>query len=143
MAESVSDTVTTTAPALLGVWVYDPLDPDGTERHFLHTTSRTVSVKPPTASIQLAGARNPLIEYGESTVVGVKVTITVPFDELHDSGVQWWLDMLEARRALNYRDNRGRLFWVAILDGVNPEDVREGTKLALSLQRVDYDESVA
>lgn len=142
MAESVSDIVSTSAPDLVGVWVFDPLDPEGTERNYLHAMGRTVSVVPDEASIPLAGPRNPLIEYGESTVVGVKATIVVPFGDEHDAGCQWWEDAVENRRAINYRDGRGRLYWVGIRGGYVPTDIREGTSIPVFLQRVDYDESI-
>jgi hypothetical protein len=142
MSESVSDIVTTSAPHLVGVWVFDPLDPDGTERNYLHVDARTVSVAPTESSITLAGSRDPLVEYGESTTVGVTAVITVPFGEEHDAACQWWEDAAENRRAINYRDNRGRLYWVALLGGYSPSDVRVGTTIPVVLQRVGYDESV-
>lgn len=142
MAESVSDIVSISAPDLVGVWVFDPLDPDGTERNYLYANGRSINLEPDEASIQLAGDRNPLLEYGESTTVVVKTNILVPFDDDHDAGVQWWEDAVLARRTINYRDNRGRLYWVGIRGGFNPTDVREGTQIAVRLQRVDYDESV-
>lgn len=143
MSETVSDIYTETAPALVGVWVFDPLDPDGTERNYLHAEGRTETVKPAAASIPLAGRVNPLLEYGELTVVGLKVTVFVPFGPDHDAAVQWWRDACENRRAINYRDNRGRLYWVGLPEGIEVADGKVGTAFALGLQRVDFDEAVA
>ena len=149
MSETISDTVTIAAPDLVGVWVFDPLDPDGTERHYLFAQGdgRSESISPDAASIPLAGRVNPLLEFGESEVVQLALTVLVPFgtsDEgfTHDELVQWWRDACINRRAICYRDNRGRLYWVGLPAGVKPTDGRIGTAFALTLQRVDYDEAV-
>lgn len=147
MSETLSIVYALTAPALIGVWVYDPTNPEATERQFLYADSRTESIKPKSASIEIAGRVNPLIEFGLITVVGLKLTVFIPFDESSTpgawaAGVKWWIDAALNRRAINYRDNRGRLYWVALPDGVDPVDGRAGTAFSLSLQRVDYNESV-
>lgn len=142
MSESVSSIVTVTAPALVGVWVFDPIDPDDTERNYPHAEGRTESIKPKSASIEIAGRENPLIEYGEVTVVGLSLTVLVPFGPAHDDLVQWWRNAAENRRAINYRDNRGRLYWMGLPSGVAPVDGRAGTAFTLALQRVDYDEAI-
>lgn len=142
MSETISPTVTATAPSLVGVWVFDPTDPDDTERNYVHADGRVESIKPKSASIEIAGRTNPLLEYGEVTVVGLKLTVFVPFGADHDAAVQWWRDAAENRRTINYRDNRGRLYWVGLPAGVEPTDGRAGTAFSLALQRVDYDEAV-
>lgn len=142
MSETVSSTVTVTAPSLVGVWVFDPLDPDETERNYVHADGRTESIKPKSASIEVAGQENPIIEYGEVTVVGLKLTVFIPFGAAHDDLVQWWRDAATNRRTINYRDNRGRLYWVGLPQGVEPTDGRAGTAFSLALQRANFDEAV-
>lgn len=143
MSETISETYTAVAPSLVGVWVFDPIDPDDTERNYLHADGRTESIKPRASSMDVAGRLNPLLEFGEVTVVGLKLTVFVPFGPEHDAGVQWWRDACENRRAICYRDNRGRLYWVGLPDGIEPQDGRAGTAFSLTLQRVNYDEAVA
>lgn len=143
MSENISEVETITAPSLVGVWVFDPTDPDGTERNYLHADGRSESITPASASLEIAGRVNPLLEFGEITVVGLKLTVFVPFGSGHDAAVQWWRDACLNRRAINYRDNRGRLYWVGLPLGVAPIDGRAGTAFELSLQRVEYDEAVA
>lgn len=143
MSESVSVVYTIVAPALVGVWVFDPTDPDGTERNYIHADGRSETIKPKGASIEVAGRTNPILEFGEVTIVGLKLTVFVPFGDDHDVAVQWWRDACENRRAINYRDNRGRLYWVGLPDGVEAVDGRAGTAFSLTLQRVDFDEAVA
>ncbi len=143
MSETPSNVETITAPALTGVWIFDPTDPDGSERAYPYADGRTETIAPSSSSLQLAGRLNPLLEFGEATVVGLTLTVFIPFDDDHDGLVQWWRDAAEARRALCYRDNRGRKYWVGLPEGVAPQDGRAGTAFSLSLQRVDYDEAVA
>lgn len=138
MSESLSDVVSATAPALIGVWVFDPTDADATERNYLHADGRTESIAPRSAVLEVAGRVDPIVEFGEVTIVGLEVTVFVPFGPDHDAGVQWWRDAVEARRAICYRDNRGRLMYGALPAGVSPVDGRAGTAMAIKLQRVTY-----
>src|SRR5690606_3682371 len=101
MSETVSGIVTATAPALVGVWVFDPTDPDDTERNYLHADGRSETILPAGSSIVLAGRTNPIIEYGTSTTVTLELTVFVPFGPEHDAAVQWWRDACENRRAIN------------------------------------------
>lgn len=139
MSESVSDTYTITGPSLTGVWVHDPVDADGTIRNYLFADGRVESIAPVSAELEVAGRVNPIVEFGEVTLVGLKVTIFAPFGSAHDVEVQWWRDAVEARRAICYRDNRGRLVYAALPGGIAPVDGRAGTALAVDLRRVDYD----
>ena len=143
MTESLSSIYDATAPALVGVWVYDPTDPEGTERQYLYADGRseTINVRP--AEIELVGRVNPLVEYGEVTLVGLKLTVFVPFDGSHDASVEAWRDFVGNRRALCYRDNRKRLMWSAIVGDLAIADGRAGTALSVNLRRIDYDEAVA
>lgn len=138
MAESLSDVGVIAAPSLVGVWVFDPTDPDDTERNYIHADSRTESIKPKSAVLEVAGRARPIVEFGELILVGLKLTIFVPFDSDHNAKVQWWRDACTNRRTIIYRDNRGRLMPVALPDGVEPADGRAGTAFSLSLTEVDY-----
>src|SRR5690606_7698105 len=116
--------------------------PDDTERNYLHADGRSETILPAGSSIVLAGRTNPIIEYGTSTTVTLELTVFVPSGPEHHPAAPWWRDACENRRAVNYRANRGRLFWVALPEGVQPVDGRAGTAFSLKLQRVDYDEAV-
>lgn len=146
MSESISSVLAVTAPLLTGVWVYDPTNPDASERNFLHADGRSESIRPDSSSTRIAGRLNPLIEFGEVTVVGLKLTVFIPFSEdnnaTHNASVEWWKAAALNRRTICYRDNRGRLYWVALPEGVEVQDGRVGSAFTLALQRVNYDESV-
>lgn len=138
MSEVLSDTVTVTAPTLVGVWVHDPTDADGSEVGYLFTDGREEAIEADEAELSLVGRTNPLLEYGDAETVGLSLTIVVPFDESHDAAVQWWRDAARNRRAIVYRDNRGRVLFGAIKGGLGITDTRAGTAVALTLRRIDY-----
>lgn len=142
MSEALSIVYTTTAPSLVGVWVLDPTDPDNTERNYIHADGRSLGVKPGASVLDVAGRVNPIVEYGESTRVVLKVTVFAPFGPAHDADVNWWIDAVQNRRTILYRDNRGRLIYGALADGVEVADGRVGTALAVNITRVSFDEDV-
>lgn len=123
-------------PALIGVWVHDPADPAATCRNYLFASGRTESIEPESAELVAAGRANPLVEFGELNLVGLQLTIFVPFDDI--DGVQWWRDRVLNRRPIYYRDNRGRVLIGALPDGIKPVDGRAGTALGLNLRQVTY-----
>lgn len=138
MSESISEVVSGTAPSLVGVWVYDPTDPDATDRNFRYASGRVESVRPRSAVLEVVGRGRPIVEFGELMTQAIKLTVLVPFDDEHDDGVQWWRDAVDNRRTIIYRDNRGRMIPVALPEGVELTDGRIGTAFALSLLSVDY-----
>lgn len=144
MSESVSTTYAATAPRLLGAWVFDPVDPAGTLAHFPYARAAVgASTSIEAQRLAFAGRAHPVIEYGELESASVSIGALVPFGDDHDAGVQWWRDAVTARRTINYRDGRGRLYWVGLPGGIQETDERDGTIVAATLERVDYDEAVA
>lgn len=142
MPETASSIYTITAPALIGVWVFDPISPSTTERNYIHAEGRTENISAKATEIELVGRLNPLVEYGEATLVGLALTILVPFGDTHDVAVQWWRQALSNRRAICYRDNRKRLMWGALNKELPIVDGRAGTAISVSLRRIDFDEAV-
>lgn len=142
MTVALSTVYEATAPALVGVYVFDPVDPDGTERQFLHAEGRIETTDLDIGQHRIIGRRDPLLEYGESEVVGINLTIVIPFDDDHDDAVEWWRQRYLGRRALCYRDNRKRLVWCAIAGGLPVADDRGGSSIGLVLRRVSYSEAV-
>jgi hypothetical protein len=138
MSESTSEIVTTTAPALIGVWVHDPLDVEGTLRNFIHAEGRTENRQPRSAVLEFIGREDPVIEFGEITVTGLQLTVVIPSGSEHDAGVDWWVNAANNRRTILYRDNRGRLMYAALADGVAVTDERAGSSVSVSLRRVSY-----
>jgi len=143
VSESISETVTVAAPLLTGVWVFDPTDIDATERNFIFAEGRVESIDSGGTEITLAGRVNPLVEYGEQTLVGLSLTVFLPFSGQHEAEVQHWRDAVTSRRALCYRDNRGRLVYGAIKGELSIADGRAGTAIGVEFRRVDYDTEVS
>lgn len=128
---------------LLGVWVHDPLDPEGTVRQFLYAKSARASTVDTMGSASFyAGRQFQVVEYGEHQDDVFAVRMNVPH------GTDWAADLAaltvfaEARRTLCFRDGRGRLFFGAVA-GYQETDEDWGTAVSFTVTRVDYDESVA
>lgn len=138
MSEAIGATLTIIAPSLMGVWVFDPVTPDTTDRNFLHADGREETVSVESVNLELVGRPFAITEFGEVTAVDLALTVFVPFGDTHAADVEYWRAAVLARRPLWYRDNRGRLVYVTIRDGVSIADGRAGTALGLKLGRVDF-----
>jgi len=142
MAESASSIFAVTAPALTGVWIFDPINPDGTDRNFIHAEGRAETLDVKATEVELVGRVNPLVEYGRATLVGLRLTVFIPFGADHDGAVDYWRTVATNRRAICYRDNRKRLAFVALRSALSLVDGRVGTAIGVDLRRVDYAEAV-
>lgn len=144
MAESTSSVYVATAPSLVGVWVFDPTAPDTSERNFMFASGqRTEDIDVDPSELVAMGRTDPLVEYGEATLVGLRMTVFIPFDDAHDSSVEYWRKLYTNRRTFCYRDNRKRLIWSAINSKIELVDGRVGTAIGFTIRRVSFDEAVA
>lgn len=133
----------TTSLSLLGVWIHDPLDAEGTVRNYLYgRSSRSTSIEVEAASLVYAGRTYQVTEYGEHQRDEYSVSIDVPHGETWASDLADLEAFAEARRTLCFRDNRGRQMF-GTLSGYGESDEDGGTAVRLTFSRVDYDESVA
>lgn len=142
MSEAISDTYTATGPALDGVWMFDPVDVEATERQFLHAEGRAESLEAESTDLELVGREYAVTEFGEQTREGLALTVFVPFGSTHAADVAYWRAAVRARRPICYRDNRGRLMFATIKGGLAVADGRAGTALGIKLGRVDYSAAV-
>lgn len=141
MSETISGTSTATAPTLSGVWVFDPTAPETTELNFLYAVgkSRTEDIDPGATKLYFAGRANPIVEYGAMLELSFKLQILVPgFDASHDVAVNYWRAAIANKRTLCYRDNRGRLLFLAISGKLGIADGDAGTAIGVDAVRVDY-----
>lgn len=139
MSEAISDTISATAPSFMGVWLHDPTDPAATLRNYLFTDGRSERLAVDVARLVVHGRRRAIAEYGDRTDDGVSVTLRIPFGGDHDSLVEYLRDVVRNRRVICYRDNRGRVVFGVLLDGISPDDVRDGTTVGLEVSAVDYE----
>jgi hypothetical protein len=145
MSETISATYTLVAPTLLGVWVFDPTTADASDTNFLfaQAASRTEEIDPAATALLFDGRLNPVIEYGVSLQVDLKVTILVPLDIYHDANVQYWRNVVANKRTIVYRDGRGRLIYLALGGKLAIADGIAGTAISVPGVRVDYNVVVA
>lgn len=143
MGEAWSDTYGVTAPALVGVWMHAPADPEVTERHFpFKKGDRAELLGVDAFELRFNGREFPIFEFGDGTSETVSGTIVIPHDELHDAGVQWWRDATLARRVICYRDNRGRVVFGSLGRGPSIADIAEGTSVTFTVTRIDFTEAI-
>lgn len=140
MPETVSATYTSTPIVLLGTWVFDPTLADTTEAQYLYVdpSSRTEEIDPGDTVILLNGRTNPIVDYGIGLQLTLKLSAKIPFDSLHDAAVAWWRTAVANKRALCYRDGRGRLIYCSLTGTLGVHDAIDGTVVAFTAVRVDY-----
>lgn len=145
MSETISATYNLVAPTLLGVWIFDPTTADASDTNFLfaQASSRTEDIDPAASALLFAGRLNPLIEYGVSLQIDLKLTVLIPFDVYHDANVQYWRGIVTNKRTVVYRDGRGRLIYMAISSKLAIADGVAGTAISVPGVRVDYNVAVA
>lgn len=137
MSETLSAEYVATAPALVGVWTYDPNDVAGTERNFIYAQGRSETLSSNVTVVPTVGRRRPILEYGENFTEQLSLTVPIPFSPTHDAEVKYWRDRVEAQATIVYRDNRKRLWWVGLDQGIQISDERGGTAVMLKLTRLD------
>ena len=142
MSDAISDIVTATAPLLVGVWAHDPEDAGGTIANYLHTGERAETLAPDVTSFNVAGRERAIVEFGEHTGGGIDTSVVVPFGGDHDGLVEWWRRAARNRRPICYRDNRSRVLYGVMLEGVSVTDERLGSTVSVKLTEVDYEPEV-
>lgn len=136
-ANVIGDELVVAAPSIIGAWMHRTSDPVNTLQQYPHAASRKVDTAVASDIVQLLGRRDPIAEYGESETVTLGMTVTVPHGKGDDPRVAWWRTAVRARETLCYRDNRQRLYFVA-LQSISESDVREGTAVTVTLTRVPF-----
>jgi hypothetical protein len=135
-----SDWVAAT-PALQGVWLHDPTDPQGSVLHLPYGRSaRSSTVEVDQTGLVFAGRVWPVVEHGESQTDTHTVKAIVPHGPTWAGDVAALQDLVESRRTLYLRDNRGRSAW-CVLSGFQAVDVDEGTEVSFAAARVDWTET--
>jgi hypothetical protein len=122
---------------LTGVWLHDPLDPDGTTSYYLYgSANREHSVDSGGQGTLYAGREYQVAEFGEHSRESLSVRIDVP----HGSDYATELSALEAyersKRTLWLRDNRGRSF-AGMVVGFKIADEKWGAAVSFTFDRVD------
>jgi hypothetical protein len=127
-----------TGPQLLGVYLHDPEDPQGTIRQFLYAPSgKTEKRAVASEMLVFAGRTRPVAEFGDAETDTLDVTLVVPWDDSWYGGTEALRSIYRTFRTYAYRDSRGRS-WYGVLRDVQFEDVKEGTKCVFTFERTYY-----
>lgn len=141
MAFNDSLTSTTTLD-LLGVWVHDPLDSEGTLRQYqFGSAARSRDIDARGEGQFYAGRTYQVRDFGEHQADNLAVTVDVPHGPNWAQQVTELENFATARTTLVLRDNRGRVYFGPML-GYRENDQDWGTQVTFSVARVDYDEGI-
>lgn len=128
----------TSSIAFSGIWIHDPVDPEGTIRQFpfgdIGSLSNAIAVDQ--AGAHYAGRTHPVWDFGEHQTDTFAVTLYVP-DETWTADMTTLRDFAQARRILVVRDTRGRAIHGA-LGGYTESDAAWGTQVGITVTRADY-----
>lgn len=128
---------------LQGLWIHDPLDPEGTVQQYLYgKATRSSSVDTLQNGLIYAGRTYPVFDYGEHQQDKYDVSIVVPYDTDWVTNMANLLEFANAKRVLCVRDNRGRKMFGSISDYNENDADHGGTTVSFTMTRADYDESV-
>lgn len=134
-----SDPTASYSVRLDGVWLHDPTDADDTSKEFRNRgQARTVSKKLDVSMMQFEGREYPVAEFGTA------VSESVTFDELMFSDsddLASYRALVESKRTLCYRDDRGRKVF-GIISDINETDHPVGAEVPISITATDYSEEV-
>jgi hypothetical protein len=132
---AASEEVTLT---LVGTWLHDPLDAQGSVLHLPYGPPREHGVDAGGIATAYAGRTYPVTDYGEHEEETLSASVQVPHGPTYAGDLSALDGFARAKRTLWYRDNRGRSFAMGITS-YRTADQRWGALVALVLARADYD----
>lgn len=137
-----TDSSTTTGGvAFLGLWVHDPLDPEGTIRQHLYgAAKRSAAVAVEHVGTHYAGREFPVFDYGEARTETFDVRIDVPHGDTWRADMDAFKELAEQRRVVTARDARGRSVTGAA-SGYSEQDQPWGTAVSFTVTRA-HEETV-
>jgi hypothetical protein len=137
MPTSDSDPETGTL-GLVGVWLHDPDDPEGTAANFPYgSASREHTVDSAGSPAYYAGRTFPVVDYGEHEEESVSIAIQVPHGSTYATDLETLDAFARSKRTVWYRDNRGRSF-AGTITSYKVQDQKYGASVALVVTRVDH-----
>lgn len=126
-----------------GLYIHDPLDPEGTIKQFLYArAARSVGIEVEQQGMVFAGRQFPVFDYGEHEENNFKVRVDIPDDSNAATAIYDLQNFARLRRILCFRDNRGRAFF-GTMKGYDEADQDWGTQVSFTVERASYDEAVA
>jgi hypothetical protein len=137
MTYTDSEAVTATVD-LLGLWIHDPLDAQGTAGNYPYARAqRSSSINTMGSERTFAGRVYPVVDYGEHQEDTFSVRVDVPHGDDWTADLGELTTFAQSRRTLCFRDGRGRLFFGA-MGGYDEADQEWGTAVGFTVRRVDY-----
>lgn len=122
---------------LPGVLIHDPADPAGTITAYPYgADSRDTAIDVEQSGTQYAGRTFPVIDYGEAETQVENIRLVVPSGEGYQEALEGLIRWQRLRRAVQYRDNRGRAIRGTV-SGLKIADQSYGADVQFTLTRVN------
>ncbi|WP_433242496.1 hypothetical protein [Actinomadura nitritigenes] len=122
---------------LEGAWLHNPTAPQTTVRQYRYGRDvRSTTIGVGGTTMQFAGRRFPVIDFGEQQTDTYAVKIHVPNGPTYRSDLDDLRGFAEAKTTLVFRDNRGRAAYGALTD-YSHDDQSWGSEVSFTFTRVD------
>lgn len=139
--EAISDPVAGVVTTFLGMSLHLASDPSGTVRAFPYGgTDNSDEVSAKGSELRFVGRTYPVFDFGEQLSESVKVTITAPYGPDYAADVAYLRGVARSRATHCFRDGRGRKVF-GVVTAVTTSNAAWGSTAAMTVQRVDYDET--
>ncbi len=137
---SYTDSVTAEGSLdLTGVWIHDPLDPEGTVEHYLYgASSRQTAIDTLGQTQHYVGREYPVTDFGEHEETVATIALQVPHGATWQAQIIRLEELARAKRTLWVRDNRGRS-WLGTLEGFTIRDADHGSDVTFTVRRAHQD----
>jgi hypothetical protein len=131
--------VTTATLNIVGVWLHDPLDIEGTIGNYIFgSAQRDTTVNAMEAGTFFAGREAPVFDYGEHIGRSYGVTIDVDHGPTYRAQLKALQDLAESKRSVWFRDNRGRAVH-GTMSNFRIVDQKWGSSVSFAILEADRD----
>lgn len=128
---------------LMGLWLHEPTDPEGTAENYLYGKStRSTAITLDGVGRRYAGRASQVFDFGEHQDTVVQVSVDVPNGDDWAAQLASLQHFATSRHVLCLRDNRGRRVF-GVLSDYQEADADFGTRVTFRFTSADYTEAVA
>lgn len=137
-----SEPVTATLD-LIGAWVHDPDDPEGSIVNYPYgSAQRGTEYDPMGSGTFYAGRPHPVFDFGEHEAETVGVTIDVPHGTDYRSHLASLKKFAASKKPVWFRDNRGRAVH-GLMTGFSVNDQPWGASVSFTVEQSDREVTTA
>lgn len=134
-----SEPVTTDTASFLGLWIHEPEDPESTVKQFIYGKDlRSFSREVQGTEQLFAGRKFSVVDFGEHQTETFSIQIEIPFGPDYFDNRQYLIDLLDSRKVIFIRDNRGRGIF-GTFRSLDDSDEDFGSSMSFEVMRANRD----